>query len=358
MAPHQFRVPNLCLHKSSGQAYAKWKGKRTYFGKWNSPEAIEKYETFIAELRRLHDGTGELNTTIRLLSIEFMRHAADYYLHPDGSPTSELACYRAVLKALVHLFGEHLTCEFDPAKLICLQEEFARNHARTTINRNISRIRYVFGWGVIKNLVPTSVPDKLKFVPPLKLGRTKAREPEPVASVPLEVINRTLPGLSPSIRGMVQLQLKTAARPSEIRLLKVGDLDTSGEVWIYCPGRHKNSFRGKSRIITVGPKGQQILTSAMIGKEPGDYVFAPDNATPTKPYTLAAYRRAITRVCDRLALPRWTPNQLRHTAATEICKSFDQDASRTVLGHTDKSTTEIYLDRDVSRAAEIMLAIG
>ena len=44
------------------------------------------------------------------------------------------------------------------------------------------------------------------------------------------------------------------------------DLDTSGAVWLYRPGsdrgpagEHKTAYRGHSRIIPIGPRGQGIL---------------------------------------------------------------------------------------------------
>lgn len=54
----------------------------------------------------------------------------------------------------------------------------------------------------------------------------------------------------------------------------------------------------------------------------------------------------------------WHPNQLRHTAATAIRKAADVEASKTILGHADIRTTEIYAKRDLEKAVEIMARIG
>ena len=54
----------------------------------------------------------------------------------------------------------------------------------------------------------------------------------------------------------------------------------------------------------------------------------------------------------------WTPLQLRHTAGTELRKSVDLNAARQVLGHSEKSTTEIYAEHDFNAACEIMRASG
>jgi integrase len=54
----------------------------------------------------------------------------------------------------------------------------------------------------------------------------------------------------------------------------------------------------------------------------------------------------------------WTPNQLRHTAATEIRRQYGLEAAQVVLGHTKADTTQVYAERDMALAAEIMQKIG
>ena len=85
-------------------------------------------------------------------------------------------------------------------------------------------------------------------------------------------------------------------------------------------------------------------------------------------YTTSSYRRAIHRACDKafahpdfprtsksklstedqLALEswqrahRWIPNQLRHTAATEIRQLFGLEAPQVSLGHSAANVTQVY----------------
>jgi integrase len=116
---------------------------------------------------------------------------------------------------------------------------------------------------------------------------------------------------------------------------------------------------------------------------------------PTGRYSPASYRRAIERACEkafkmpedlrrsprdekgrrlpespdarlerlRLAAEwreahRWSPNQLRHTKGTELRQRYGIEAARVVLGHSNTKTTEIYAERDLNKAAEIMQQIG
>ena len=54
----------------------------------------------------------------------------------------------------------------------------------------------------------------------------------------------------------------------------------------------------------------------------------------------------------------WAPNQLRHSAGTEVRHRFGLEAAQVVLGHAHANVTEIYAEKNVQRAAEIMRAIG
>ena len=58
-------------------------------------------------------------------------------------------------------------------------------------------------------------------------------------------------------------------------------------------------------------------------------------------------------------MPVWTPRQLRHTRATQIRHEFGSiEAAKAVLGHTDTRVTEIYAERDLKLAADVMRRIG
>ena len=52
-------------------------------------------------------------------------------------------------------------------------------------------------------------------------------------------------------------------------------------------------------------------------------------------------------------LPRWTPNMLRHSTATEIRKRFDLEAVQSILGHASMNTSEVYAEKNMALAREI-----
>ena len=68
-----------------------------------------------------------------------------------------------------------------------------------------------------------------------------------------------LPLLPEPVAAMVELQLLTGMRPGEVVLMRMSDVDRSGDVWLYTPEEHKNAWRGKERKVYLGPKAQEIL---------------------------------------------------------------------------------------------------
>jgi integrase len=105
---------------------------------------------------------------------------------------------------------------------------------------------------------------------------------------------------------------------------------------------------------------------------------------PGDRYDTHGYRRAIARACRKadaastlfafllllccpsiacavnlaaVAVPRWSPNRLRHSRATEL-RPYGLDVVKTVLGHSKVETTQIYSEKDLAAAMELMAKVG
>jgi integrase len=182
------------------------------------------------------------------------------------------------------------------------------------------------------------------------------------------------------------------------------DMDTTGPVWSYRPARHKNRNRGLDRVIFLGPKAQAVVRP-FLKADAQAYLFAPADAvaardtrraaarktrkTPSELRRAAArkarprlrarprydrnsYRQAVHRGCDRATrarlglgpcrpcdlVPRWSPLQLRHTAATALRARYGVEAARVVLGHSRVETSQIYAERNLGKAEEVMREVG
>lgn len=398
------RVPSYRRHKPTNQAAVTIDGRDFYLGRWNSADSKAEYDRLISEWtangRVLPPDAG---LTITELVAAYGRFAEGYY-RKDGKPTGSMPGITIALRMLRLTYGHTLAGDFGPLALQALQHKLVvAGKSRVYINDTIDRIRRCFKWGVSQQLVPVAVHQALVTVPGLRRGRTDAREPEPVRPVEQPTVNATLPHLSPTVADMVRFQRLTGCRPHEVCILRPCDVDRSAEVWRYAPASHKTEHFGKQRAIFIGPKAQSVLLSYLL-RDAECYCFSPAESDarrkaelraarktrvqpsqlcrqkphakrkPGKRFTTASYRRAIARACEQ-AFPapegltdeermrwrrdhQWHPNQLRHTAATEIRAKYGLEAAQVVLGHASANVSEIYAERDHRKAAAIMREVG
>ena len=397
--PHMPRLiqktPSYRLHRSDGRAVVTIDGRDIYLGPHGSVESRRQYDRLISEwlangrrFMNLEDHAGP-HISINEVLLAFWKHAENHYRDADGTLTGELGNYRDSIRPLRRLYGITPARDFGALKLKAVRQAMAdANLARTTINQRIGRIVHLFKWAASEELVPVNVYQSLKTVAGLQKGRTSVRETEPVRPVPDEMVDAIRPHVARQIWAMVELQRLTGARPGEVVIMRVCDIDRRSDVWSYIPSRHKTKYRGKSRRIAIGPRAQEVLKS-WLRSDPTEFLFSPREAmaefrteqrrkrlTPLYPsqndrkpkanpartlrdhYSTSTYYHAIGYGCRRAGIASWHPNQLRHTAATRIRKHSDLDSARAVLGHSDLKTTEIYAEFDNVKADDVARAIG
>ncbi len=263
------------------------------------------------------------------------------------------------------------------------------NLSRRYINDLIDNIKRMYKWAASEQLLPESAYRSLALVEGLRRGRTNARETAPVMPVADAVVEATLEHLPEVVADMVRLQRRTGMRPAEVCILRPCDLDRSGDVWSYRPESHKTEHHGRERVIQIGPKMQALLlrylardpqaycfrpcdseakrraqqhaerkTPLSCGNTPGSNVARKPKRTAGNRYQVASYRRAIHRACDKAGVERWSPNRLRHSAATEIRSSFGLEAAQIALGHASADVTQVYAERDLAKGIEVARLIG
>jgi integrase len=187
-------------------------------------------------------------------------------------------------------------------------------------------------------------------------------------------------------------------------------------------GDHKTAHHGHERTVLLGPRAQELLkpwlktdpTAYLFSPKEAE---ALRNATrrrnrksPMTPshaarqpksnskrrhgerYEVAAYRLAIYRACDRAFPPpapmakrgsetwkewrarltvgdmvelrrwrkarRWHPHRLRHSAATMLRKEYGIEVAKIILGHATLTAAQVYAERDMAKAREIVGSIG
>jgi len=397
--------PRYRLHKPSGQAVVTIEGHDQYLGRYGSPDSHQKYEQLVRTWRsRLREGAGD-SAKNNLLNIApdqvmvseilllYIRYAKTYYKHSSNGEQKEVGCLRNALKLVRRLYGRAPIADFGPKALKEVRTAMInKGWSRSYINHQIDRVKRMFRWATEEELIPPSVYHALQSVRGLRKGLPGVRESKKVRPVPPRLIKKMLNYVQPMIRAMILFQFHTGCRPDEVCRLKPKKITYLPNVWVYRPGRHKTAHHGKKRTIFIGPRGQKVLEPWLMGIAQEEYVFSPirsealrnsrrraNRQTPCWPshltrlaqkrklsprrckrkrYDSASYRRAIKRACAVAKVPSWSPNQLRHTAATRIRRRHGIELARIILGHTTAFTTEIYAETDRKKAMDIIGQMG
>jgi integrase len=383
----KIRVPSYRKHKASGLAVVSIRGKDHYLGPWGTSSSKAEYERLIAEYQANQStghsrGNDPADLTIAELCSRYVTHAEQYYVK-RGRLTSEIHSIRKVVKTLRSLYAHTIAKDFGPLALKTTRQQWIdEGLTRGGINRLARITRTIFKWGTENELVPVATWQALTAVAGLKQGRSLAPEPDAIRPVAEDVLQKTLDAAHPMIRAMIQIQLKTGMRPGELVQLRGADLDQTGPLWVFKPRSHKLEHRGRERVIFIGPDAQTVL-EPWLRDDPVEFVFGsrqlreynlrgrptprPLNAKEKRSrkrrvlrdrFSTNAYLQAVRRACDRAKVQWWSPNRLRHAAATMLRARYGVEAARTVLGHSNISTTQIYAEADLEKAAKIMGEVG
>jgi integrase len=375
------RIPSLCLHKATGQAVVRLSGKDVYCGLHGTPEAQEKYDRLIAEWLltgqqaspppSAESRAAAPDLTLNELVLAYWdRHVTAYYVK-HGRPTSEQDNIRQALRFARRLYGPTPAGGFGPLALKAVRQAMVEaGRSRVLINKDVGRIRAMFKWAASHEMLPVTVHQALTTVAGLAKGRHPGvKEAEPVTSAPEADVWAVHAVVSAQVQAMIELQWWTGMRPGEVVLMRTCDIDRGDDVWVYTPGSHKKEHHGLQRPVAIGPRGRAVLAPWLRDDRPEAYLFSPREAMesrkirrrmirPGEHYRAGSYRNAIRRACERLKIPVWFPNQLRHNAGTRVRHRFGLEASRAVLGHETVDTTLIYAEKDREEAKRVMREVG
>lgn len=384
--------PSLCRHKATDRAYIKLDGRRHYLGKWDSREAESAYKRFCREWLL----TGQ-PPVASIGSIEILEIACDYLEHAeaiysrDGKPSSEYLIAKVAIKRWKKLYGETSALKFGPVAFKAVRQSWMdENKSRGTITHYLRHIRKAVAFAVENEKLPVDILTAIQSVAPIRRNQYQANPARKLGPVADAIVNQTIPHLPRQIRDMVQIQRLTGMRPGEVVIMRPCDVQQNGKVWHYEPQHHKTEGHDIRRVIAIGKRGQAVLRD-YLNREPEAYCFSPAEAieeiraakaaarttwpttgnrrfhrlepnpkrTPRDRYDTVTYCRRITDICERHGIPKWSPNQLRKSFATEARKVGSLEHAQSALGHTNKRTTErYYAEIDMSLADAIVKKIG
>lgn len=368
--------PCYCLHKPTDQAFCTIRvaGRRVarYLGVFGSMGSFVRYEEVLREVGISGDhisqavdvarllvrsGSGPLRNartpvTVQALYNAFQKWAPTHYRLPSGDVSREVDNFRDSFREMLDLFGATPVAHLSRSDLVSVRQRMIdRKLSRKVINQRVGRIVRVFVWGgdEDRKLVPDSVAAAFRLVSPLKPFRSLAKETEPVGPVPVADLQKVLAVAHPVLKAMLTLQLLTGCRPGEVRLLQkkmVQEVD--GACVLDFGLHHKMAYKGRKRVVPIGPQARELLQEWLAKSEPDQHLFRPEFSPKSAGrkrrsfYSSAAYTLSVRYACQKAGVPPFGPNRVRHRAATDIRKLFDLDAAQAVLGHSSRTTTERY----------------
>ena len=353
--------------------------------------------------------------TCRELAIKFLDWSKSRYDERGHSH-----CWAAMF-FLTKYFGDVPVDDFIPVSLEYLQERMAiemaeppgkkgkqtrkreGGYARMTINRHIAIIKRAFRRGVANRWVNPLTHYALQSVETLKKSQRVVGivppEHQKVPPVDIEVVRKTLPFIKSNVvRDMVRVQLHCGMRPQDVCNMRLCDIDRrprADGTWKYVPYTHKTAHKDKVLEKAINPQAQVILTSYILANEdtPEAFLFSPKESMqqqsidrrrnrktlnkrgkvqpsqrnrrktnrkrePGERYLVSSYYHAVVSACERAKVPRWYPNQLRHTAGTVAKDLCGIENAQVFLGHEHLTTTEIYAEKKFEEAADVAIKVG
>lgn len=407
-----FRVPPYRCHKASWRGIVQYKPlygtKPKYLpGAFQSAESVAAYQACCQEIlahqmgtardRRREQPLAEL-TTVTNLAAAYLHWAEGHY----GAKSKEYGHLDVVGRMLNEIHGPTLLRQFGPIALKEVRQAMIRRGwSRVYVNQQTNRIRRVVRWGVEAEFCDGVVLANLQAVPGLRRGKTEARESRPVAPVAWRDVRRVLPFLPRLLRIAVRVQWRTGMRSDE--LLKIRPCDISDGV--YRPPSHKTAWRGKTKLVCLGPRARRLLsicqpdspdgfffTPAAVVREHSQRrarmrrskLYAADRKRPRRirllrdRYDSHAFQQAINHAFAGLAkslghrrpkgvklipwlgtigVEHWHPHQLRHSRATIIRARYGVEAAQSVIGNS-LSETQLYAERSLNLAVRIAAETG
>jgi integrase len=348
-----------CLHRPSGQAYVRVRGRVHYLGKYGTHESRVRHQNIVAaELAQV-----ALVNAARPLSVGELCERFVLAMREEYGPKSwweEVARLVAQTLCVKHAGMEAAT--FGPKSLQDIQQTLLKEGRLTRygINRRKQHIVALFKWAVSQELVLPSVWHSLQAVKAIRRGKGRDNPPRvPADPVAVDAVVAHLAANGNHGAALcVRFMRATGCRPSEAFAATAADFRLSDAMPIYTVREHKNTHRGMERIVPLNAAAVAAVRDALALRPQTHGPLFPNGAGNC--WEKSVMLNIVKRACLQLGIPHWTPYQLRHLAATEaVNRTGNEAAVAAMLGHAPDSTiVRRYSVNRLQLAAQAAHAVG
>lgn len=271
----------------------------------------------------------------------------------NTSSNTEMSYKRDIKKLFEYLNGNNineisLITKDDLEKYIDYLNEIGR--AATTVSRSIASMKGYFGYlfdeGIINNNPAKELksPKIIKKTPEvLSVKEIDALLKQPSRTTPKELRDKS----------MLELLYATGMRVTELITLKMDDVNIKLE-YIVCHDRKKERLipfgtEAKEALIRYLNDGRQLL----LGENNNSDILFPNCSGGEM--SRQGFWKLIKAYGKKAGIKtEITPHTLRHSFATHLVENgADLKAVQEMLGHSDISTTQIYMSNRNKRVREV-----
>ena len=214
--------------------------------------------------------------------------------------------------------------------VIELVEEKATT-APIAANRLLQAMRRLYNWAIEKDLLETNPCVMVKRPAPERSRDRVLSEAE------VRIFWEKLPDttrISEAVRSALRLILITAQRPGEVIGMRWDELDLKAGWWEMPRERTKAD---RAHRVPLTPLAIAELRTRLQGDE---WVFP---SVKGQPLQVLALSHAVRYNSEHFGIAKWTPHDLRRTAASHIARlGVDRFTLARVLNHSDSEVTGVY----------------
>jgi integrase len=348
-----------CLHRPSGQAYVRVRGRIHYLGKYGTHESRVRHQNIVAAALA---GVALVNAA-RPLSVGEL---AERFVLAMREEHGERSWWNHIARGVaLTLCAKHAGMEaaaFGPKSLQDIQQALLREGRLTRygVNRRKQSIVAMFKWAVSQELVQPSVWHALQSVKAIRRGKGRdnpPRVPADPAAVDAVVAHLNASG-NHGAALCVRFMRATGCRPGEAFAATAADFRLSESLPTYTVQEHKNTHRGMERIVPLNAAAVAVVREALAARPQTHGPLFTNSAG--NGWEKSVMLNIVKRACAHLGIPCWTPYQLRHLAATEaVNRTGNEAAVAAMLGHAPDSTVvRRYSVNRLQLAAQAAQAVG
>lgn len=278
------------------------------------------------------------------------------YLHNEKNTSGNTeVSYQRDLKKMAAYFEKQGIAHADEVTESDLKAYVSEMHsadfAASTISRNIASIRALFHYLFKKGVVSEDPSENLRA------PRIEKKMPEILTVQEVDrLLSQPNPHTGKGIRdkAMMELLYATGMRVSELLALKTEDVNLSFG-YVIC---HDN---GKERVIPIGNVSRDMLQKYM--DEARDFFVKNQRESALftncsgKPMSRQGFWKVLKGYAESAGIHKdITPHTLRHSFAVHMLQNgADIKSVQEMLGHSDISSTQMYLGLDTVKMRDVYM---